>query len=291
MQNIAAAVTMVRDDAFFLKIWLEYYGGLLGRENCYVINHGRGETVAKMAEGCNVIGIPGDPHKNFDQKRSRLLNGVVDGLRGYYKHIIVGDVDELVVKDPSNGLGLLEFLKKRPAGQVMTPLGLEVIHRIDKEHDPITSHVLGPRRHVRIAMEYSKPCVISTPTKVARGGHYTRYETLNAPSALYLFHLKFCDFENYVSVMNHRNDVAKSVQASVKEALIGRHWFAEARGEDRAIFEGFADLEMKSNFDFKWLRQQMEKEWSPREDTGFWNFPFHEYPVQYEVPERFFGTF
>ena len=30
----AAAVTMVRDDLFFLRAWLDHYGAMLGRENC-----------------------------------------------------------------------------------------------------------------------------------------------------------------------------------------------------------------------------------------------------------------
>ncbi len=37
-----AVVTMVRDDAFFLRAWLAHYGEMFGRQNCYVINHGYG---------------------------------------------------------------------------------------------------------------------------------------------------------------------------------------------------------------------------------------------------------
>lgn len=79
----AAAVTMVRDDAFFLRAWLAHYGEMFERQNCYVINHGYGDEVAEQAKGCNIIGIPGDPHKNFDVKRSGLLNNLVGGLRKY----------------------------------------------------------------------------------------------------------------------------------------------------------------------------------------------------------------
>ena len=114
MQTTAAALTMVRDDAFFLKAWLRHYGAALGRENCTIINHGRGEEVARLAEGCNIIGIPGDPHPNFDMKRWRLLNNLVQGLRCYYDHVIVGDVDELVVVDPAAGVSLLDFLRDQP---------------------------------------------------------------------------------------------------------------------------------------------------------------------------------
>ncbi len=290
MQSVAAALTMVRDDAFFLKAWVRYYGDLLGRENCYIVNHGRGEAVARLAEGCNIIGIPGDPHPNFDMKRWRMLNNFVQGLRCYYTHIVVGDVDELVVVDPEEGHNLLEYLQEAKPRRMLTPVGLEVVHRIDVEHDEITDRILGPRRHVRLAPHYSKPCIVSHGAKIARGGHFTQYEQLHAPDTLYLFHLKFCDFRNYVEVMNARNKVTQEVGSAVKEASIGRHWFAEARGEDRAVFEAFADLEMHEGFDLGWVRKRMMRSWGPRGDTGFYNFARPDYTQQYRVPERFVGV-
>lgn len=292
MQSTACAVTMVRDDEFFLRIWLDYYGGHLGLENCYVINHGRGDAVAKLAAGANVIGLPGDPHKNFDAKRWRLLNGIVTGLRGYYGHVIVGDVDELVVVDPASGKTLLEFLERRRTNRVFTPLGLEVVQRLDIEDQPITDKVLGPRAHVRLAPHYSKPCVISTATKIARGGHYTQYDQLNAPDNLYLFHLKFCDFAAYQQAMDRRNAVTAAVGVeSVAEASIGRHWFAEARGDDRAEFDGFAALPLAEGFEMKPFRDAMARSFRPRSDTGFYEFDRPDVAVQFRLPDRFFGLF
>lgn len=290
MQTVACALTMVRDDAFFLKAWLRHYGELLGRENCYVVNHGRGEEVAELAKGCNIIGIPGDPHPNFDMKRWRMLNNFVQGLRCYYNHVIVGDVDELVVVDPEDGRNLLEYLRDTPLKRILTPLGLEVIHRIDVEDQEITDHIIGPRRHVRLAPHYSKPCIVSHGAKIARGGHFTQFEKLITPDALFLFHLKFCDFGNYVSVMNARNQVTQDVGVGVKDASIGRHWFAEARGEDRAVFDSFADLEMKDGFDLGWVRKRMYRTWKARGDTGFWQFDRPDYAGQYLLPERFVGV-
>lgn len=289
MQSDVAAVTMVRDDAFFLKAWLRHYGGLLGRENCTVINHGRGAEVARLAEGCNVIGIPGDPHPNFDMKRWRLLNNVVQGLRCYYTHVIVGDVDELVVVDPDDGRDLLTYLRGTRAKRFLTPLGLEVIHRTDRETQPITDRILGPRRHVRLAPHYSKPCIVSHGAKIARGGHFTQYDKLHTPDALYLLHLKFCDFDTYVETMNARNRVTKEVGASVQEASIGRHWFAEARGEDRAVFDGFQAQEAREDFDLGWVRKRMHRSWAARGDTGYWAFKRPDYEEQYLLPDRFTG--
>ncbi|MEM8656224.1 MAG: glycosyltransferase family 2 protein [Pseudomonadota bacterium] len=289
MQTVAA-VTMVRDDAFFLKAWLRHYGEMFGRENCYVVNHGHGAEVAELAAGCNVIGIPGDPHKNFDVKRWGLLNGIVGGLRRYYKHVIVGDIDELVVRDPEAGGTLRDFLEDAPEGRVLTPLGLEVIHRIDLEPDEITDHIIGPRRHVRPAPHYSKPCILSAPVKIARGGHFTQFDKLHTPDDLYLMHLKFCDFGAYVGVMDHRNAVTNDINAGIKQTAIGRHWFAKARGEDQAVFEAFADLEMVDGFDMRRLRRRMQRTFKPRGDTGYYHFDRPDYGTQYVLPERFVGV-
>jgi len=291
--QLCAAVTMVRDDAFFLSAWLRHYGGLLGRENCYVINHGRGAEVARLAEGCNVIGIPGDPHKNFDMKRWQLLNNLVTGLRKYYLHVVVGDVDELVVVDPEAGVDLRGFLSDVPKGRVLTPLGLEVIHRIDLERDtiadPMTDPILGPRMHVRPAPHYSKPCITSHAAKISRGGHYAQYDKLHAPEALYLLHLKFCDFDAYARAMDQRNAVTQEIDGSVKEISIGQHWFADNRGEDRAVFEAFQGLEMQEGFDMHPLRRKMRRSFKPRGDTGFYQFDRPEYGTQYRLPDRFAG--
>jgi hypothetical protein len=289
MQSDVAAVTMVRDDVFFLKAWLRHYGTLLGRENCTVINHGHGEAVAKLAEGCNIIGIPGDPHANFDMKRWRLLNNVVQGLRCYYAHVIVGDVDELVVVDPAEGRSLLDLLRDSRGRRVLTPLGLEVIHRTDLEPEPIGDRILGPRRHVRLAPHYSKPCILSHGAKIARGGHFTQYDQLHTPEALYLLHLKFCDFDTYVATMDARNRVTEEVGAPVEEAAIGRHWFAAARGEDRAVFEAFQAETPREDFDLSWVRKRMHRSWGPRGETGYWQFKRPDYAGQYRLPERFTG--
>ncbi len=289
MQTVAA-LTMVRDDAFFLKAWLRHYGELFGRENCYIVNHGRGEEVSDLATGCNVIGIPGDPHKNFDMKRWRLLNNLVQGLRCYYNHVVVGDVDELVVMDPAADGDLLSFIANTRPGRVVTPMGLEVIHRIDLEPEPITDAIIGPRRYVRPAPHYSKPCIVSTGVKIARGGHFTQYEKLHVPDELYLMHLKFCDFATYTDAMDRRNAVAGATGASVRDASIGKHWFAETRGEDCAVFEEFATLELQEEFKPGPVRRKMYRSWGPRGDTGFFNFDRPDIPIQWQLPERFNGV-
>lgn len=291
MQNVVAALTMVRDDLFFLRHWLKHYGTVLGRENCFVINHGRGSAVAEMAAGCNVIGIPGDPHPNFDMKRWRLLNNMVNGLRPYYAHVIVGDVDELVVVDPAVGGDLLGYLADQPTRRILTPIGLEVLHRPDIEDRPIAEHILGPRRFVRVNSEYSKPCVISRQVKLSRGGHFADAPELHVPTDLYLMHLKYCDFSNFVRVSDHRNEIAEELGVAVREASIGRHWFAEARGDDKALFDGFSQLDLQPEFDLAAVRKSMYATWGPRGNGGArWHFKRQKPNKMYRLPDRFVGA-
>ncbi len=289
MQSVACALTMVRDDIFFLKAWLRHYGGQFGLENCYVVNHGRGATVADLARGANVIGIPGDPHPNFDMKRWRMLNNLVQGLRPYYRHVVVGDVDELVVADPGSGRTLLEHLAQTRGKRVLTPLGLEVIHRTDIEHAAPEPSILGPRMHVRPAPHYSKPCIVSTGTKIARGGHFAQESRLETPDALYLLHLKYCDAGEYRAAMDRRNAMTDALGVPAREAAVGRHWFAQARGDDAAVFAGFAALPLQPGFDLAWLRRAMHDSWQPRGQTGFWQFDRPDHALQYRLPDRFAG--
>lgn len=291
MNTSVAVVTMVKDDIFFLRKWIGYYGGLFGRENLYVVNHGRGEAVTAEAAGCNVIGIPQGDVKNFDKVRWKLLNALLSGFGSYYSHVIMGDVDELVVLDPATGKSLPAWLEEQPKGQVLTPLCLELVHDRHGEPEVIGKDILGPRRYARTVQKYCKPCVISTETKLSRGGHFASEGRLNCPDPLYMFHLKYCDFGMYAETMTARNRVAQAAGGNVTKSYIGRHWFEEFRGEDAEIFDGFAKLPADERFDFAELRQNMRSSFAPRGESGFYQFDLADRPNRHRIPDRFFGMF
>jgi hypothetical protein len=289
MKGSPAAVTMVRDDLFFLRRWISHYGGLFGRENLYIVNHGHGAAVAAEAEGCNLVGIPQGDVSQFDKQRWRLLNGIVNGLLPYFTHVIVGDVDELVVLDPATGQDLAGWLAAQPRGSVLTPLCLELVHDRATETETIGPHILGPRRYARTLLKYCKPCVISTQTHLSRGGHFASEPRLSCPDPLYLFHLKYCDFATYSDTMTARNRVAAATGTQAAKSHVGRHWFAEFRGEDAAIFDSFARLPADDSFDFSALRQGMRNSFGPRGDSGFFQFDIRDRPNRHRIPDRFFG--
>ncbi|MDX5401223.1 MAG: hypothetical protein LPJ93_02400 [Rhodobacterales bacterium] len=107
---------------------------------------------------------------------------------------------------------------------------------------------------------------------------------------MYLLHLKFCDFAAYAEVMDRRNATTAEVGGDVKDTAIGRHWFASARGEDRAVFEAFAELEMVEGFDMSPYRRKMRRTFRARGDTGYYCFDRPDYRQQFILPERFNGV-
>lgn len=253
-----AALTILRDDAFSLRAWLRYYGAQVGLANCHVISAGMPPEIVDMAQGCSIVRLPPDTADVVARKRGRILNNYVAALLQYHAHVIVTDLDELVVVDPGEADGLRSYLDSMPGGQVLTPLGLELIHRVDCEFTPITDRILGPRRHVRPAPEFSRPCVLSTATSLSRNGQFARHKVLNTPAPLYLFKLRYCD---------------KSVSSDAK------------------LFEEFAQMGMQDGFGMSPLRRQMHDSWQKRADSNYWNFEVRDYATQYLLPERFNGVF
>ncbi len=278
---------MVHDDAFFLERWVKYYGDMFGRDALYVINHGHNPEVARIAEGCNILGLPGGLGEKFEVRRWRLFNGLQQGLQQYFKYVIVGDVDEYVVADPLMGKSLLEFLRDGPARQIYTPLGLEVLHCPTRETDAITGPILGPRRFVRVNLHYAKPCVMGRVNKIARGGHYVAYNKLHADPSLYLFHMNYCDIGQYSAAMDRRNQNVSDAEDDGLDAGVGVHWQAQSRGDDQAIFNAFSARPIEP-FDMHPYRKYMNDGFEHRAND-LWHFHRKQYDCSHELPERFFG--
>ncbi|MEM8555785.1 MAG: hypothetical protein AAGF71_13285, partial [Pseudomonadota bacterium] len=195
------------------------------------------------------------------------------GLRIYHDAVIVGDVDELVITDPAVGT-LPEVLQQTGKADVITPIGLELIHRPSEETEALGSQILATRRHVRLSALYSKPCIVKGPTRLSRGGHYATSRKLEMPVGLYLLHLKHADRELYTGTMDRRNSVAdgSSGVASPKDAMIGRHWFSKTRNDQR-WFDTVDAAPVTDGVPFDDLRTAMQNAWRPRPKTEFWEIP------------------
>ena len=97
-----AAITMARNDAFFLKHWIAYYGAQLGKENLYIYLDGSDQPVPPAAGAATVIHCERIQGQVVSAEKRRLthLSNVAAELLQRYDLVIGTDADEFLVVDP-----------------------------------------------------------------------------------------------------------------------------------------------------------------------------------------------
>ena len=121
------AMTMVRNDEFFLRRWVDYYGRQLGWEHLYVYLDGLDQTLTGDYEGVNVQAVPhieGGVHQ-ADRGRIDFLSAEAARLFLRYDLVIGTDVDEFLIVDPVLGQSLPEYLSAHTKGASLSALGID----------------------------------------------------------------------------------------------------------------------------------------------------------------------
>lgn len=222
-----AVITMVYEDEFFLRIWLSYWERFIPRKNIYVLIHGNYEEHEAIAEGCNTIRVHRPPQTaNSEINRWKMISGIASGLTYMFKKVIYTDVDEIITLDPKTGTDLVQHILdlKNP---VVSPFGLEVVDPIELQLDPINdlAPILTQRPFFSIGMPYSKPCIISTPTKWGSGGHFCDRQDIGLSDELFLFHLRLFDRNFYSDRANKRRAMVTDPETGkLIEGLGGPSW-------------------------------------------------------------------
>ena len=128
MAKKICALTMVRNDEFFLRKWVAYYSAQIGAANLYVYFDGEDQVVPDFCEGINVCvreRVPGQVAA-ADRGRIDFLSSQASELLKNYDMVIGTDVDEFLVVDPQLGVSLSEFLSRLPARVSYSGLGIDV---------------------------------------------------------------------------------------------------------------------------------------------------------------------
>ena len=129
------ALTMVRNDDFYLRRWVEYYGRELGKENLYVYFDGTDQVVPEFCKGVNVElkeKVKGNV-VDSDKGRIDFLNSVAKRLLQDYDFVIGTDADEFLIVDPVLGISLKDYLDKADIGDSISGLGVDVGQNTDEE--------------------------------------------------------------------------------------------------------------------------------------------------------------
>ena len=133
-----AALTMARNDDFFLRKWVEYYGRELGKENLYIYYDGEDQTIGDFCQGTNVYVHPkiGNQVVTAEKGRLKFLSERAASLFAEGYDLVIGaDADEYIVVDPKLGVSLGEYLSSQEIDISLSPLGLDFGQKIGVEGD------------------------------------------------------------------------------------------------------------------------------------------------------------
>ena len=206
MMKRIAALTMVRNDDFFLRKWVAYYGRELGKENLYVVFDGLDQNVPDFCAGVNaevVEHVQGNV-READRGRIDLLSELAGRLFARYDMVIGTDVDEFLVVDPLDGRSLSEFLSQTETRlPSISGLGVDVGQKLGEEDAIDASRpFLSQRGYAKLSTRYSKASVLLRPVAWGSGFHRTRKGNFHIVRNLYLFHFGCVDLDRIKAKMN-----------------------------------------------------------------------------------------
>ncbi|MDO5664833.1 MAG: glycosyltransferase family 2 protein [Bacteroidia bacterium] len=192
------AITMARNDAFFLRHWIEYYGSQLGKENLYIFLDGTDQPVPENAGAATVTHcerIPGQVVSAEKRRLAHLSNTAAELLKKY--DLVIGtDADEFLVVDPDCNETLQSYLSKLKIETSVSGLGLDVGQNMNKEK---TIHeeqsFLSQRSYAILSPRYTKPVVLAKPVTWGSGFHRIKGHNFRIDKNLYLFHFGVFDMK------------------------------------------------------------------------------------------------
>jgi Glycosyl transferase family 2 len=202
MSGSAAVVTIVRDEAVFLPIWLDYYGRFFAPQDIYVLDH---DTQDGSTDRNGFVRVPVH-HPTVDWAWHRdVLQAKQSELLDRYAVVLVTDVDEIVV--PSPEVGDLGSYLACFEHDFATCRGYEVIHLRDREPPlDLSRPVLEQRGWWFYSPAYCKPLLARVPM-LWHGGLHARVDgAVFDDGVLHLLHLHRMDFD--LCLARHRQRVS-----------------------------------------------------------------------------------
>ena len=270
------AITMVRNDEFYLRKWVEYYATQLGRENLRIYFDGEDQRVPDFCEGVYTELKPRIPGMVVKAEKERLTFLSQQAARlmqekGY--DLVIGvDADEFLVVDPNQGKTLLEYLSEKEVNVCLSGLGVDVGQHLDREGviDGSKSF-LSQRRYAYLCSRYTKPSVIARPVTWGSGFHRIKGHNYHIDEHLYLFHFGSIDLEMIKKRMGNADLVSTGRLGHIKKRAKTIYVVtnAKARDWDKTV-RGMRCVQ-------QWLRQPLA-----------WNKPWNPITkVVVTIPERF----
>ena len=188
---------MVRNDDFFLRKWVEYYGRELGEENLYIYFDGEDQTIPDFCNGTNARLHPklGTQVVAAEKARLKFLSERAAELFAKGYDLVIGvDADEYIVVDPKLGVGLAEYLSMQDIDISLSPLGIDFGQKLGEEMElSFDNTFLSQRHYAQIGTRYTKPSIVARPCRWGSGFHRVKGHNFHIAKDLYLMHFGYAD--------------------------------------------------------------------------------------------------
>ena len=202
-----AAITMARNDEFFLSRWIAYYGKQLGTENLYIILDGTDQKTPLNAGNAHIEKLP---HTNMsraagDKYRIGKISELAHELLKSYDIVIGCDTDEFLIVDPNTKKSLAEYLSAIKIKTTVSGLGLDVGQHLKLEQPLDTDMaLLEQREYALLSTRYTKPVVINRPVNWGSGFHRIKNHNFHIDPNLYLLHFGAVDMNMLIQKAESR---------------------------------------------------------------------------------------
>lgn len=207
-----AAITMVRNDDFYLKKWVEYYGRELGKENLYIYFDGLDQEIPSFCDGVTTVKVPkiGKTVVSNDKGRIQFLSWKAAELFHQGYDLVIGtDADEFVVVDPKAGKSLAEYLCEVKIKGSLSALGLDFGQKMGEEPDIVeTEPFLHQRHYAQIGTRYTKASILAEPLTWGSGFHRVKDRNFHIGKDLYLLHFGYFDMKRIQERFSDKDRVA-----------------------------------------------------------------------------------
>ena len=197
-----AAITMARNDDFFLSRWIEYYGKNLGYENLYIYLDGDDQNIPENAGTAHITKLPHTDmsRSTGDKYRIGKMSDLANQLLKTYDIVIGCDCDEFLMVEPNMNQTLSEYLSNKNINTTLSGLGLDVGQHMEYESALDTSKsFLSQREYALLSTRYTKPVVINKPVQWGSGFHSIRGHNFHIDPNLYLLHFGAVDMDMLIS--------------------------------------------------------------------------------------------
>lgn len=192
-----AALTMARNDDFYLRKWVAYYGAQLGRENLYIYLDGLDQVVGDFCAGTHAEAVEkiGNQVVAAEKGRLKFLSSkAAELLAGGYDLVIGVDADEFILVDPKRGQTLPEYLSSLSIRDSVSALGLDVGQKLGEEGDITEDRPFLQQRHyAQLGTRYTKPSIVAKPLVWGSGFHRIKGHNFHIAKDLFLFHFGYFD--------------------------------------------------------------------------------------------------